>query len=330
MRFLFVGDVMLGRLVNERLQSELPEYPWGDTLPLIRKTDARICNLECVLSDGGSPARKAFAFRSDARNVAVLEAAGIDAVALANNHSLDYGTEALADMLGLLDRAGIFHAGAGGDTTEAQALARMDFGDVSVGLLAATDTDEPGWDAQEGKPGVWFVPIDLSDPRARDLLARVRAARAEADVLIISLHWGSNWGSLPEAGHREFAYALIEAGADIVFGHSCHITRGVELYRGKVIMYGAGDFIDDYAVDELERNDESFMFIVDAERDRIDRVAMYPTVIKDFQACLAGPARAKRIAERMETLCKELGTSTEWLETEGALEIEADDTRYSR
>ncbi len=322
MEILFLGDVMLGRLVNERLKSEPPEYPWGDTLPLIRESDARIVNLECVLSDGGSPARKVFAFRSDAKNINVLKSAGIDAVTLANNHSLDYGTEALADMLGLLDREGIFHAGAGGDLAEAQALAKMDFGNVSVGLLSATDTDEPGWGAEAVKAGVWFVPIDLRDHRALELFERARAARTEVDVLIVSLHWGSNWGYEPEAGHREFAHALVEQGADVIFGHSAHVCRGVEIYRGKPVFYSVGDFIDDYAVDAKERNDESFMFVVDAEVERVDRVRLYPTVIVDFQARLAEAPRARRIAARMEELCRELGTNARWIETEGALEIE--------
>src|SRR3990167_6854749 len=113
MKLLFVGDVMLGRLVNEKLRDAPAEYPWGDTLPILREADARICNLECALSDGGSPARKAFTFRSDAKNVAVLKAAGINAVTLANNHTLDYGPEALADTLGILDQEKIRYAGAG-------------------------------------------------------------------------------------------------------------------------------------------------------------------------------------------------------------------------
>src|SRR5713101_7814851 len=122
MRLVFVGDVMLGRLVNDRLRCVDPAYPWGNTKALFRAGDWRACNLECVISDRGRPwseTRKAFHFRSDAKNIAVLKAAGIDAVSVANNHALDFEYEAMRDMLRLLDRAGIQRAGAGADLAEA-------------------------------------------------------------------------------------------------------------------------------------------------------------------------------------------------------------------
>src|SRR6516165_11066718 len=115
-KYLFAGDVMLGRMVNEVLQHEPPEYPWGDTLTIFREVAWRVCNLECVLADSWDPTSlpsKAFHFRSDAKNVAVLQAAGIDTVSLANNHTLDFGERALSEMLDLLDHAGICRSGAG-------------------------------------------------------------------------------------------------------------------------------------------------------------------------------------------------------------------------
>ena len=122
MQILLVGDVMLGRLVNRHLRAAKPEYPWGDTLPLLETPNVRICNLECVLSDGGRPwsaSPKMFHFRSDSKNVAVLKTAGIDVVSIANNHVLDYEYDAMLDMLGTLDQAKISHAGAGRDRAEA-------------------------------------------------------------------------------------------------------------------------------------------------------------------------------------------------------------------
>ena len=113
---LLVGDVMLGRLVNEVLKVEPPAYPWGDTLPLFQQANVRLCNLECVISDGGTPwsaTPKIFHFRSDAKNVAVLQAAHIDAVSLANNHILDFDVEGLLEMRHHLEHAGIHAAGAG-------------------------------------------------------------------------------------------------------------------------------------------------------------------------------------------------------------------------
>ena len=113
-RLAVVGDCMLGRLVNDTLEHEPPEYPWGDTLPILLGADGRICNLECVISDRGEPWSvypKAFHFRSAAKNVAVLGAARMNAVSLANNHALDYGYDALEEMLEILSRSGIAWSG---------------------------------------------------------------------------------------------------------------------------------------------------------------------------------------------------------------------------
>lgn len=321
MQVAFVGDVMLGRLVNERLRGAPPEYPWGNTLALIRGADVNVCNLECVLSDGGAPARKEFTFRSDANNVRVLAAAGIDLVSLANNHTLDYGPEALADMLGILDYAGIAHAGAGAHAAEARALAQVRVDGTSVGMLSVTD-NEPGWEARAKEPGTWFVPVSQGDPRAKDLFARVTDAKRNVGVLIVSLHWGANWRYEPEAEHRDFAHALIDVGADIVFGHSSHAFRGIEMYASRPILFGAGDFIDDYAVDKTMHNDESFVYSAEVAGGRATRVRLYPTVIRGLQAQLADAPRARSIAARMKKLCNALGTKTAWVEREGALEVQ--------
>ena len=119
---LLLGDCMLGRLVNEVLENSEPDYPWGDTLPILHSADWLFCNLECVISDQGTPWSaypKAFHFRSAAKNIAVLKSARADAVSVANNHVLDFGYEALSEMLEILDRAGIVHSGAGLDHEQA-------------------------------------------------------------------------------------------------------------------------------------------------------------------------------------------------------------------
>ncbi|TFB55627.1 CapA family protein [Cryobacterium tagatosivorans] len=325
MKIALVGDVMLGRLVNDALgdvefTGAGPEYPWGSTLPLLRSADIRIGNLEFVLSDDGTPwPAKVFRFRSDTRNVASLTAAGFTVVSLANNHVLDFGAEALRDMLGTLDRHGILHSGAGVGLEDARRPAICKAQALSVGLLAVTD-NEPGWAAEAAAPGVHFVPIDLGDHRAGELLALVRRTRGRVDLLIVSAHWGGNWGFEVPGDHRTFARALIDAGADVVYGHSPHVVRGVEVYRGRPIIYSAGDFVDDYAVDQFARNDQSFVFLLETDAGLPRDLRLYPTVILDFQARLArGSARA--IARRMQALCGDLGTPATWSEDEACLTI---------
>jgi poly-gamma-glutamate synthesis protein (capsule biosynthesis protein) len=309
-RLALLGDVMLGRLVNESLRGKPPSAAWGDVLALLRESDWRFCNLECVISDllpERLPA-KVFHFRSDARNVAVLRAAGIDTVSCANNHSLDFGPAAMLDMLRLLDAAGVGHAGAGADLEQASRAAFSTTRDgTRIAVLACTD-NEPGWAAGADSSGIWYVPADPGTAEARLLLQRVSSARRLADIVVVSLHWGSNWGRRPEAGHLELARALIRAGADLIFGHSSHVFRGVGLHSGVPIIYAAGDFIDDYGISEAERNNWSMLHVLEmAQPTR--RLHLHATLIDRMRARLAHGEEAATILSLMASLCSELGTS---------------------
>lgn len=317
-----VGDCMLGRGVDQMLQQQPPEYPWGDTLPLFQAADARICNLECVIADRGEPWSeyfKEFHFRSAARNVAVLTAARFNAVSIANNHVLDYGYEALLEMLQLLEREKVAYSGAGADLGQASQIARFDAEGRRFGLLAFTD-NEPAWEATLQRPGTLYVPVDLSDRRAHHLLEIVRG-RTQLDTLVVSAHWGGNWGYAPPLEHVQFAHALIDAGADIVFGHSCHVFRGIEVYKDRPVLYSTGDFVDDYAVDPIERNDQSFVFQVEIAPEGMQSVRLYPTIIEWCQARRATTDEEGAIAAKMQELCAGLHTATRWDAETQSLEI---------
>jgi poly-gamma-glutamate capsule biosynthesis protein CapA/YwtB (metallophosphatase superfamily) len=323
MKLLFVGDVMVGRLVNDLLTRVSPEYPWDDTRILFDQADWRACNLECVISDRGEPwgiTPKVFHFRSDAKNIATLKSARIDAVSLANNHTLDFEYEAMFEMLRLLDAAGIQHAGAGVDLAHAATAATSRVNGLTIRMIAMTD-NQAEWEARPAHPGILYSPIDETDERAQLIIHALRDMRASADIAIVSAHWGPNWGYRPLAAHVRFGHALIDAGADIVFGHSGHVFQGVEIYRRRPIIYCAGNFIDDYAVDEVERNDESFVFIVEVSGSRIERLRLHPSQIADCQATMARGERAEQIAEKMARLCAEMGTEARWLVADQVLEV---------
>jgi poly-gamma-glutamate synthesis protein (capsule biosynthesis protein) len=317
LKLLLVGDVMFGRLVNERLRTEPAAYPWGDTLPLFRQADWRGCNLECVISDHGSPwarSPKMFHFRSDAKNLAVLQAAGIDAVSLANNHTLDFNHRGMIEMLRLLDGSHIAHSGAGLNWKEASRPAITEARGTRIGLLSFTD-NEPGWEAGDDHSGTFYVAVDTRDERTEKLLSAVRSARREVDLLVIAAHWGGNWGFQPPAAHRALAHDLVRAGADVIFGHSAHVCRGIEIFERRLILYSTGDFVDDYAVDPVERNDRSWAFELHADARRITSLHLYPTVIRDCQARLAGGGEAREMVATMKDLCARLMTA---LTTPGA------------
>lgn len=315
---------MLGRLVNEQLRQQPPEYPWGDTLPLFHQADWRACNLECVITDHGSPwarSPKAFHFQSDAKNIAVLKAAKIDAVSLANNHTLDFNHRGMVEMLKLLDGAQIRHSGAGLDGDQAMRLSISDVKGTRIGLLSFTD-NEPAWEAGENHPGVLYVPVTTHDDRTSRLLNKVRKVRSQVDLLIVAAHWGGNWGAHPPVQHTTLAHGLIWAGADVVFGHSPHVCRGVEVFEGGLILYSTGDFIDDYAVDPVERNDRSWAFEIQLENNQITSLQLHPTVIRDCQARRAELKEARPMIAAMQELCSSFGTVATPSATDDCLTID--------
>ncbi|HYM66923.1 MAG TPA: CapA family protein, partial [Patescibacteria group bacterium] len=143
------------------------------------------------------------------------------------------------------------------------------------------------------------------------------------------LHWGRNWGRRPESGHRQLAGALVEAGADVVFGHSCHVFRGVEVMKGSPIVYSAGDFIDDYAVDPEERNDESLLFSIEAQRGRLTGLELVPTLINECRAELALGLDGARILKQMRRQCGRLGTQMTARDSKGIITLGPSQARVS-
>ena len=320
MEIAFVGDVMLGRLVADELRRRPPAFPWGDTLPLLRRADLLVGNLEFVLAADGRPwPGKVFHFRADPAAVASLEAAGFGLVSVANNHVLDFGVEAALASLATLDDHGIRFAGAGPDLDAARRAAVVSRGGLRIGMIAFTD-NEPGWEAGPAAPGVHYAPVDPRDHRAEAILESVVRVRDAVDLLIVSAHWGGNWGVDVPRSHRAFARALVAAGADVVFGHSPHIVRGVEVIRGRPILYGAGDFVDDYAVDPVERNDRGFVFVLRTEPATPVELRLHPTEIDGCRVRLVH-RHAREAADAMVRRCEALGTRADWDAQAGCLVI---------
>lgn len=321
------GDVMLGRLVDEsviRNCAVLPETLWSDVRPVLLEADLRLINLECIISDRGRewrPDSKAFHFRAHPRAIDVLRAAKIDGVTLANNHVLDYGLEALRDCLQRLDGAGIAHAGAG--LTLPQALEPM-YMTTALGVVAViglTD-NEPEWEAADRTPGVHFIRYGargLIEPYRARVMRVIQSARRTAQFVIIGAHVGPNWGA-PSRAMQALAHELIDLGADLYWGHSNHTPQGIELYRGRVIMYSTGDFVDDYAVDPDERNDLSFLFSVEVDHARVVQVRLVPVAIEAFRVRRAGEMERAFLEETMGRKCAAFGTSVRWQRGDGTVQ----------
>jgi poly-gamma-glutamate synthesis protein (capsule biosynthesis protein) len=313
------GDVMLGRKVGAELPDRPPEATWGEVGRQMRQADATLVNLECVIAERGRPEPgRTFHFQAPPEAVDVLQAAGVDAVSVANNHALDMGGPALAECLERLREAGIATVGAGETVEAAWAPARVQAGELDVAVIAFTD-NVPSWNVERRQPGVAYAQVDTEKAGFAQLRREVEGLAREADLVVVSAHWGPNMRRCPPESFRAFARRLVDAGADVFWGHSAHLFQAVEPRDGSLILYDTGDLVDDYRRDPEEHNEISFLFRVEAGARRVHRVAMEPVRIDPAEGSVdRADASARSFAVgRMRELCEELGT--ELRETEGRL-----------
>jgi len=298
-----MGDVMLGRLVDKEIGRRGYSYIWGDMLGRLRQTDINIINLETTLTRSTKKVRKVFNFRAQPDRVQCLVEARIDVCNLANNHILDFSREGLVETIATLDGAGIRHVGAGKNKQEATEAVVIEKKGARVGVIGFTD-NEPGWEAKEDKCGTNYVKVgDIERVRRQ-----IEKLRGKVDILVLTIHWGPNMRQRPSRAFQDFARKVVDAGVDIFHGHSAHIFQGVEVYKGKLILYDTGDFVDDYAVDRSLRNDESFLYLVEVDEGGVRKVELVPVLISRMQVNRAQGRDYERIVGKMKRLLREFGT----------------------
>ncbi|MFZ2173189.1 MAG: CapA family protein [Rhodococcus sp. (in: high G+C Gram-positive bacteria)] len=226
-------------------------WPWGVALSVLEKAapDVRIVNLETSVTTSRDYAPgKGIHYRMHPQNIGVLTAARIDVCGLANNHVLDFGIRGLEETVDVLTAAELQPVGAGRDDAQAWRPAAVQAGAVrllvwSVGSVSSGIASSAG--ATASHPGVALLP-DLSAKTADHVLERIDAVRGPADLVVVSVHWGSNWGYAVPDEQVRFAHYLVDGGVDMVHGHSSHHPRPLEIYRDRPVLYGCGDLINDY------------------------------------------------------------------------------------
>jgi poly-gamma-glutamate synthesis protein (capsule biosynthesis protein) len=289
--------VTLAEEVNGLIRRSVPfDYVWGDLRDeLARMNPAlRIANLETSITKRGEPwPGKAVHYRMNPGNIDCLRSSGIQICALANNHVLDYGEQGLEDTLLALRRAGLSTAGAGRCLEEAQRPVIVDLAGKSRIAVISVGTNDCGipmeWQARTHRPGVYLLP-DFANVAVDALCAQIEALDRSNDVVIVSIHWGSNWGYLVPHHHISLAHRMIDAGADLVYGHSSHHPRPIERYRGRLILYGCGDLIDDYEGITFEEQDVfrgdltlSYFPEIDSKTGELLRLEMSPMQIRNLR-----------------------------------------------
>jgi poly-gamma-glutamate synthesis protein (capsule biosynthesis protein) len=234
----WVGDIMLAAGVGQVASVRGTEYLFAEVKSFLTTDDLTVGNLECAVATRGSREDKLYTFRADPALLPGLRRSGLDAVSVANNHTLDYGPDALLETLSNLRRAGIYAAGGGRNLASAGRPLLLSVAGQRVALVAASRVlPSVSWKASPHRAGL----ADAYTP-AR-LLAEIRGVRGQADIVVVYLHWGKELAICPEDYQRVLARRCIDAGADLVVGSHPHVLQGFEYYRGKLIAYSLGNFV---------------------------------------------------------------------------------------
>ena len=351
MRLFLCGDVMTGRGIDQALSNPVNpvlyepcvrdardyvalaerahgaisrplsfDYIWGDALAELdhAQIDFRIVNLETAITSAETPwPDKGINYRMHPQNIGCLSAARIDACALANNHVLDWGYDGLSETLQTLDAAGIAHAGAGNDAYQAMSPTVLGTAANRRVLLFSFGSTTSGisedWKATSISPGVNLLD-DLSEQTAARVCDEMRAHQQPGDLLVASIHWGGNWGYEIPCEQIVFAHHLVEQGVAIVHGHSSHHVKAIEVFKGRPILYGCGDFITDYeGITEYEtfRDDLALMYLIELDSDsgELINARLVPMQMRRFRLERASTGDSKWLCSLLTELGARFGTA---------------------
>ena len=330
--------VELAQSVNGPFPKQVDfSYPWGGALDELKRTmpDVRIINLETAITVSNQYWKsKGINYRMHPENALCIKVAGIDCCVIANNHILDWGYAGVGDTLASLERVNVKGVGAGRNITEAEAPAVMNVngkGRVLLFAYASPTAGVPGnWAATKSRAGVNFF-ADLSQKAVRRITAQVQKVKRQGDIVVASIHWGGNWGyGVPDEQIRFSHWLIDEAGIDVIHGHSSHHPKSIEVYNDKPILYGCGDFLNDYegiSGHEAYRGDLVLMYLVSMQPrpGRLVRLEMVPFQIKRFRLNHVSGEDARWLERVMNRECAKFGSHVA-LSTGGRLTLDTVDS----
>jgi poly-gamma-glutamate synthesis protein (capsule biosynthesis protein) len=298
---LAVGDVMMGASMEPAIREHSPDHPFAGTASAIQRADIAICNLEAPFGTKGKPFKKRFTFLVPPSYAGALKRAGFDAVAMANNHMMDYGAGPLDETIKLLDSLGIAHSGAGRNLSEARKPVIVGRNGLRVAFLSYSRVHPAEFWATAKRAGVApATEVSVSQD--------VAAAKKQADLVVVSFHWGAELMNTPKQYQRDLAHLSIDSGADLVLGHHPHILQGMEIYKGKLIAYSLGNF----AFGSRSRKcTESVMLEVRLTKGGLREARVVPVCVDNlktnFQPYVASGGEARAILENLSRISKPLG-----------------------
>jgi len=293
-------------------------WPWGDALAAMDEVGpaVRVMNLETSVTRSQELAPgKGVHYRMNPANLGCLSAACVDVWALANNHVLDHGMPGLLETLDTMHAAGLRTAGAGVDGMQAWSPAVVEADGTRVVVVAVGHVSSgvpASWAATAHHPGVALLP-DLSDATAEMVADATLQGGREGDLRVVSVHWGGNWGYDVPRQHRRFAHRLVDAGVHVVHGHSSHHPRPIEVYRGRLVLYGCGDLVNDY---EGIRGYESFRddlrllyrARLNPGTGELEALSMLPFQARQMRLWRADAEATDWLARTLDEACDRFGT----------------------
>ena len=232
------GDVNLDPTYITALAENGYDYAWQGLDGLFTEDDLTVVNLECAPSDIGTPQPKAFVFSCPVASLASLAPAGVEVANMANNHSGDYGKDALLDGITNLRNAGVSPVGAGADDVEAGTPAVFEANGWKIAVLGFGGVyPTTDWFAAEDHPGM------RNGDDIPSMVEAVKAADQVADIVVVAIHWGVELDTTPRPDDVARAQAMIDAGADVIFGHHAHRLQPFEMVDGAAVFWGLGNFV---------------------------------------------------------------------------------------
>ena len=283
------GDVNLDESIGTAIETRGADHPWTSVAPLLRAADLALVNLECAVSSRGTPVPgKQYVFRGAPGSLAGVARAGVDVVSVANNHSLDYGTDAFLDTLAHARRAGLRTVGGGADLDAARKPVILVRGGLRIAVLAYSDVRPLGFDAAGGKPGT-------ARAESTWIAEDVARARRRANAVVVYFHWGTELATTPDARQRTFAHAALRAGASVVLGAHPHVLQPVERHRRKVVAWSLGNFVFGAA---SPGTTASGVLLVGLAADGVRSAELVPARIEGFRP-VVDRARASRVLRRL-------------------------------
>lgn len=275
------GDTTQSDVFGEATSWRDMSYPFEDVAGLFCGADLAFVNLETSVSTRGeSEKNEGYGFRTDPKYLEVYTQAGIDIVSCANNHTRDFGMDALADTFTSLDEYGIRYVGAGMNKTEAEKLETFELNGITVGFTAINMINmNPTWYATDDRAGLNCV--DSWDCERQ--LELIRKYDEQCDVLFVSVHWGLEYYNTITEEQQEFAHKLCDSGADIILGHHPHVLQPIEAYNDSVIFYSLGNFLF-YKMDDDAG--KTALFEIEIDKNGFIGGKIYPVFITNCKSVL--------------------------------------------